>query len=244
MRLSLIALASFIVCAVFASPITSGRGYNGLSRRGPMTKPAPKPASKPASKPAQKPASKPGKPPATGGKGKTSCGLKKRNEGPVQKAVDASKASPSQGRGGGKAYVVPGGFDGHPAVVKVGGRSATRASIEKEVKMLLVVDQYLGWGIKDDKTFYIVMRNMGQDESTFLAAHKNLKKADLLVAREAAEKHYETTYGAKNPDANISTGNNFVYHLSGSTVVAEIIDWEIGTTTKSLPAVPAPETWC
>jgi hypothetical protein len=233
MRLSIIALASFIICAVFASPITYGIGYNNglsLSRRGPTTKPAPKPAPKT------------GKLPATGNKG--ACGLKKRAPGPVQKAVDASKASPSQGRGGGKAYVVPGGFEGHNAVVKVGGRSASEASIEKEVQMLLVVQQYLGWGIKDGKTYYIVMRNMGQDEATFLKAHTSLRKADLLVAREAAVKHYQSTYAATNPDANVQTGNNFVYNLVGGKAEAEIIDWEIGTTTKALPSVPAPETWC
>jgi len=233
MRLSIIALASFIICAVFASPITYGRRSNNdlaLSRRGPTTKPAPKPAPKTGKKPAA---------------GK-SCSIKKRANEEIVKAVDMaiekSKSGRGAGRGAGKVYPLT--FANEPAVIKIVGPKQTESEVKKEVKNLVGVKQYLAWAIKEGKDgkkqYFIIMKKMGETQKEWIEKDPSLKPAVFLKLRETAVGTYEKEFGAENKDANVQTDNNFVYRKVGDKLVGEIIDWEIGTVEGN-HALPAAE---
>jgi len=115
------------------------------------------------------------------------------------------------GRGAGKVYPLT--FGGQSAVIKMVGPKQTEADVEKEVKNLVGVHQYLAWAIREGsdgkKQYFIIMKHMGKTPKEWMAEDTSLKQSTFTELREETAKRYVSEFKATNPDT--VDGNNIVY---------------------------------
>lgn len=119
------------------------------------------------------------------------------------KAATAQTSGGSRGSGRGKGKAFPITFKGQSAVIKVVTPTATQEAVEKEVKNLVGVKQYLAWAVKETdgkKQYYIIMKNMGKTQEEWIKEDSaKYKAADFVALREPTVTRYQTEFKAKNP---------------------------------------------
>ncbi|KAF8664109.1 hypothetical protein AX14_006779 [Amanita brunnescens Koide BX004] len=224
MRLTTLAVAFVFISTVFATPIYPPRGV-AFRKRSPIVHEA-------------------HAAPHGADPGKTHC--KRADASEVKGALQRMDAKPFAAGSYGSLHDVNEKVDGERAVVKViKGAKMGKAKIYEEVRNLIQVKQFLGWGHKaSSDVYYIIMPHMGDPLEKTGMKEKDPKVKELT---EEALARYKKDFHMIHGDPDAQGGNpsgNLVYKSKGHNQwEAELIDWGFAGPDPAVNVVfkPVPE---